>query len=88
VTPAIFPSSFWVQGGGVASYGVDLAAEGAQAARLVVRILRGARPEDLPVELINKIELTINRKTARAFGLTIPATLQVRVDRIFEGIGE
>lgn len=88
VVPAIFTSSFWVQGGGVASYGVDRVAEGAQAARLVARILRGAHPEDLPVEGANKIELTINRKTAQAFGLAIPMSLQMRVDRIFEGIGE
>jgi putative ABC transport system substrate-binding protein len=88
VAPAIFPSSFWVQGGGVASYGIDFSAQGAQAARLVARILRGARPEDLPVEVGNKIELTINRKTAQAFGLAIPTSLQMRVDRIFEGIGE
>jgi putative ABC transport system substrate-binding protein len=88
VAPAISPSSFWVQGGGVASYGVDFVAEGAQAARLVATILRGARPEDLPVEGVKKIELTINRKTARAFGLTISPSLQARVDRIFEGIGE
>ena len=88
VAPAIFPSSFWVQGGGVASYGADFAAEGAQAARLVARILRGARPEDLPVEGVTKIELTINRKTAQAFGLAIPTSLQMRVDRVFEGIGE
>ena len=88
VAPAIFPSSFWVQGGGVASYGVDLVAQGAQASRLVASILRGARPEDLPVEGVNKIELTINRKTARAFGLVISPSLQARVDHIFEGIGE
>jgi putative ABC transport system substrate-binding protein len=72
----------------VASYGVDRVAEGAQAARLVARILRGARPEDLPVEGANKIELAINRKTTQAFGLAIPTSLQMRVDRIFEGIGE
>jgi putative ABC transport system substrate-binding protein len=88
VAPAIFTSSFWVQGGGVASYGVDFVAEGAQAARLVARILRGARPEELPVEGANKIELTINRKTAQAFGLTIPTSLQMRVDRVFERVGE
>ena len=88
VAPAIFSSSFWVQGGGVASYGVDFVAEGAQAARLVASVLRGARPEDLPVEGVNKVELTINRKTAQAFGLTISTALMARVDRIFEGIGE
>ena len=88
VAPAIFPQSFWVQAGAVASYGVDLYAEGAQAARLVAKILRGARPSDLPVEGVNRIELTLNRKTLRAFGVTIPTTLTVRADRIFEGIGE
>ena len=88
VAPAIFPSSFWVQAGGVASYGVDNYAEGVQAARLVAKILRGARPADLPVEGVNKIELAINRKTLQAFGVTIPTALAQRVDRVFEGIGE
>lgn len=88
VAPAIFPSSFWVQAGGVASYGVDNYAEGVQAARLVAKILRGARPADLPVEGVNRIELAINRKTLQAFGVTIPTAVAVRVDRVFEGIGE
>jgi putative ABC transport system substrate-binding protein len=88
VAPAIFPSSFWVQAGGVASYGVDYYAENVQAARLVARILRGARPADLPVEGANKLELALNRKTLQAFGVTIPTALAVRVDRVFEGIGE
>jgi putative ABC transport system substrate-binding protein len=52
------------------------------------KILRGARPADLPVEGINKIELAINRKTLQAFGVTIPPALAVRADRVFEGIGE
>jgi putative ABC transport system substrate-binding protein len=86
--PAIFPWSFWVQAGGAASYGADLYAEGVQAARLVAKILRGARPADLPVEGINKIELAVNLKTLRAFGVTIPTALAGRVDRVFEGIGE
>jgi putative ABC transport system substrate-binding protein len=59
-----------------------------QAARLVVKILRGARPADVPVEGVNKIELTINRKTLQAFGVTLPTALAGRVDRVFEGIGE
>jgi len=88
VAPAIFANSFWVQAGGVASYGVDQRAQGVQAARLVAKILRGARPQDLPVERADKIELTINRKTIQAFGLMIPPSLEVRVDRVFEGIGE
>ena len=88
VSPAIFSASFWVQAGGVASYGVDYHAEGLQAARLVVKILRGARPADLPVEGANKIELAINRKTLQAFGLTIPPGLALRVDQVFEKVGE
>jgi len=88
VAPAIFPASFWVQAGGVASYGADYYAEGVQSARLVAKILRGARPGDLPVEGVNKIELTLNSKTLKAFGVTIPPALAVRVDRVFEGIGE
>jgi putative ABC transport system substrate-binding protein len=88
VAPAIFPSSFWVQSGGVASYGVDYYAEGVQVARLVAKILRGARPADLPVEGVDKIELAINRKTLQAFGAQIPPVLAARADRIFEGIGE
>ena len=88
VAPAIFPSSFWVQAGGVASYGADYYAEGVQAARLVAKVLRGARPADLPVESVNKLELALNRKTLKAFGVTIPTSLAVRVDQVFEGIGE
>ena len=88
VAPAVFPASFWVQAGGVASYGVEHYAEGVQSARLVAKILRGARPGDLPVEGVNKIEMTLNRKTLKAFGVTIPPALAVRVDRVFEGIGE
>jgi len=86
--PAVFVNSFWVQAGGIASYGVDQGAQGVQAARLVAKILRGAHPQNLPVERADKIELTLNRKTIRAFGLTIPPSLAARVDRVFEGIGE
>ena len=88
VAPAIFPASVWVQAGGVASYGVDTYAEGVQAARLVAKILRGARPADLPVEGVNKVELAINRKTLQAFGVTLSTALAGRVDQVFEGIGE
>src|SRR5262245_54145444 len=88
VAPAIFHTSFWVQAGGAASYGIDTYAEGVQAARLVAKILRGARPEELPAEGVNKIEVAINRRTVQAFGLTISTALMARADRIFEGIGE
>jgi putative ABC transport system substrate-binding protein len=88
VAPAIFNNSFFVQGGGAASYGDDIYAEGLQAARLVAKILRGSRPEDLPVETVNKIELALNRKPLQAFGVTVSTALAGRVDRVFEGIGE
>jgi putative ABC transport system substrate-binding protein len=63
-----------------ASYGGDLYAEGLQAARLVAKILRGSRPEDLPVETVNKIELALNRKTLQAFGVTVSRALAGRGD--------
>ncbi len=82
--PAVFASAFWVGYGALASYGSDYYAEGVQAARLVAKILRGARPQDLPVEGANKIELVINRKTAKALGLSIPQSLLLRADKVIE----
>jgi len=82
--PALFYNTFWVQAGALVSYGSDLYAEGVQAARLVARILRGERPQDLPVEGANKIELAINLKTARSLGMTIPRDILVRADRVIE----
>jgi putative ABC transport system substrate-binding protein len=82
--PALFYGTFWVQAGAVVSYGSDPHAEGVQAARLVARILRGERPQDLPVEGANKIELAINLKTARSLGITIPREILVRADRVIE----
>jgi putative ABC transport system substrate-binding protein len=82
--PALFYNTFWAQAGALVSYGSDPYAEGVQAARLVARILRGERPQDLPVEAANKIELAINLKTARSLGITIPRDILVRADRVFE----
>jgi len=82
--PALFYNTFWVQAGALVSYGSDPHAEGVQAARLVARILRGERPQDLPVEGANKIELAINLKTARSLGITIPRDILVRADRVIE----
>lgn len=82
--PAVFESTFWVNAGGLVSYGTDFYAEGIQAARLVARILRGARPRDLPVEDAGKIELAVNLKTARALGLTIPREILARADQVIE----
>ena len=82
--PALFYNTFWVQAGALVSYGSDPHAEGVQAARLVARILRGERPQDLPVEGASRIELAINLKTARSLGITIPRDILVRADRVIE----
>jgi putative ABC transport system substrate-binding protein len=82
--PAIFYTDFWVQAGALVSYGSPIRDDSAQSARLVVRILRGERPRDLPVEGPNKIELTINSKTAKSLGITIPREILERADRIIE----
>jgi putative ABC transport system substrate-binding protein len=80
--PAVFPSSLWVGHGGLASYGPDYRAQGVQAARLVAKILRGARPEDLPVEGADKIDLAVNLKTAALLGLSVPRKLLLRADLV------
>lgn len=80
--PAVFPASFYVGYGGLASYGSDYYAEGFQAARLVARILRGARPEALPVEGADKLDLAVNLKTAAALGLTVPRKILLRADTL------
>jgi putative ABC transport system substrate-binding protein len=82
--PSVFDSPHWIQGGGLVAYGVDHEIQGRQAARLVARILRGTRPEDLPVEDSTKFELTINVRTARQLRLTIPPSLLARADRVIE----
>lgn len=82
--PAIFASAFWVRHGALVSYGSDFHAEGVQAARLVAKILRGARTQDVPVERATRIELAINLKTAKTLGLTIPPSVLVRTDQVLE----
>lgn len=82
--PAIFTAAFWGDFGALASYGADFRPAGEQAARLVAKILRGAHPRDVPVEGATRIELMINAKTARAFGLKIPQSLLLRADRVIQ----
>ncbi len=80
--PAVFSSELWVSHGGLVSYGADYRAQGVQAARLVGKILRGARPRDLPVEGADRIVLAVNLKTAESFGLTAPRQILFRADII------
>ena len=80
--PAVYATSLWVGHGGLVSYGSDYYAEGAQAARLVAKILRGARPGDLPIEGTDKIDLAVNLKTASALDLVVPRKIMLRADTI------
>jgi putative ABC transport system substrate-binding protein len=82
--PTMLHASFHVEQGGLASYAANLYEIGRHAARLVDRIIKGARPADIPVEQATRFELVINRKTASALGLTIPPTALLRADRFIE----
>ena len=78
--PAVFGTALWIGYGGLISYGPDYYAQGVQAATLVAKILRGARPQDLPVEGAEKIDLAVNLKTADLLGLTVPRKILLRAD--------
>jgi putative ABC transport system substrate-binding protein len=82
--PAIYAHRGYVDVGGLMSYGVDLADAYRRTAPYVDKILKGAKPGDLPVEQPTKYELVINKRTAKAFGLAIPPSLLVRADQIVE----
>jgi putative tryptophan/tyrosine transport system substrate-binding protein len=84
VLPTMFTSAFFVERGGLASYAANLSELGKQAARLVDKILKGARPAELPVEQATKLELAINLKAAKALSLTIPPSLLARADQLIE----
>jgi len=82
--PAIYDLRDIVVEGGLISYGVDVADLIRRAAGYVDRVLKGAKPAELPVQLPTKFELVINLKTAKGLGLDVPLLLQQRADEIVE----
>jgi len=82
--PTSFAFRDYVDAGGLASYGVNFLDTGRAAARYVDKILKGAKPAELPIEQPTKFELVINLKTAKALGLTIPQSLLGRADEIIQ----
>jgi len=82
--PAIYPYGFFAREGGLMSYGIVPSDNFRRAAAYVDRILKGARPGELPVQVPTKFELVINLKTAKTLGLDVPLSLQQRADEIIE----
>jgi putative tryptophan/tyrosine transport system substrate-binding protein len=82
--PAVYSQSAFVRDGGLLSYGPDPVDFFRRAATYVDRILRGAKPGDLPVQFPTKFEMAVNLKTAKALGLTVPQSILLRADEVIE----
>jgi putative ABC transport system substrate-binding protein len=82
--PSIYLARLYPSSGGFMSYGIDEYDQVRQAAGYVSRILKGAKPGDLPVQAVSKFEMVFNLKTAKALGVTIPATMLGRADEVIE----
>jgi len=83
--PAMFNNAVWVEGfGGLASYGPNFNELMIRVADQLAKVLKGARPQDLPMEQPNVVELVLNLATARAIGIAIPKTVNARADRVIE----
>jgi putative ABC transport system substrate-binding protein len=82
--PAVYNLSAYARDGGLLSYGPDQVDIMRRAATYVDRILRGAKPAELPVQLPTKFEMVVNRKTATALGLEVPLSILLRADEVIE----
>jgi putative tryptophan/tyrosine transport system substrate-binding protein len=82
--PAVFPWRYFVTAGALMSYGIDNIDVLQKAASYVDRILRGAKPADLPIQAPTKYETAVNLTTAKALGLTFPSTLLATADEVIE----
>jgi putative ABC transport system substrate-binding protein len=82
--PAVYPDQIFITGGGLISYGPDRLEGYRRAASYVDRILKGEKPSDMPVQAPTKYDLTINLKTAKALGLTVPPAMLARADKVIE----
>jgi putative tryptophan/tyrosine transport system substrate-binding protein len=80
--PSVYTGKVSVEAGGLMSYAADIADSYRRVAYFVDRILKGAKPADLPVEQPTKFELVINLKTAKQIGVTIPQSLLYRADKV------
>ena len=82
--PAIYPNRFFTESGDLITYGTDFVEQFRQVPEYINRILKGAKPADLPIQAPTKFELIINLKTAKAFGLTVPPLMLGRADEVIE----
>ena len=82
--PAVYGREEWVRAGGLLSYGVDRRSAYERGADFVHKVLRGARPADIPVEQIAALHTALNLKTARALGIKIPESIRLRADEVIE----